>query len=507
MLFCRWYYSKVIGMDSLKAVTSSFATLSQNPAHFLNGDVDSSSKFTVICAKLFQLAKSCNDHLMNDPFAELLLDGFDEEQIWQQVDIFNNSNTHGLRKFIYQFLKGHDVKLLCDHNLPVKPFEECDLSDNSILSETEESDVENDDDHNEHNVEEKTEVDDQFFSLREMERFLDKQEDLSGSVNNEIDYFNEIPSTDDEGGLDSPENSVHNSFGNNVNDEEKVSARQLQFQDFFPDAEHSVSVQKQEDTLPKSVYEKQQRKSKEVMQNLEEKALADPAWQMKGETTASKRPVNSLLEEVLVFDQTERVAPEITDEHTQDLESIICQRIKDKSWDDVERKLKDVQSVHEFKKKVVLDSDQSKLSLQQIYEKEYIDKMSGTTEDKEDPVHKEIKDLMNILFRKLDALSNYHFRAAPPEPEIKVLPNIPSIEMEEVQPVFHSDAQSLAPEEIRNKVEMKAATEKTSTDRKRYHRKKKTQQKVMPNLLSMVKKPGILEYMFMNVLVKVKCLL
>ena len=87
---------------------------------------------------------------------------------------------------------------------------------------------------------------------------------------------------------------------------------------------------------------------------------------MKGETAASKRPVNSLIEEVLTFQHSQRPDPDITDEHTQDLEAIICQRIKNKSWDDVKRKIKEVKDPSEYKEKVLLDSEQSKLSLREI---------------------------------------------------------------------------------------------------------------------------------------------
>merc|ERR1712173_150590 len=132
-----------------------------------------------------------------------------------------------------------------------------------------------------------------------------------------------------------------------------------------------------------------------------------------GEVAAPVRPENSLLAEHLEYDSAARQAPTVTEDVARKLEDIIRQRVKDKAWDDVERKIKPVEDPVEYKKKLVLDQEKSKLSLAQAHEQEFLT-LAGKQEKKptlgllekenmEIPEEVEqIKVDMRNLFAKLD---------------------------------------------------------------------------------------------------------
>ncbi|XP_044139250.1 U3 small nucleolar ribonucleoprotein protein MPP10 [Bufo gargarizans] len=234
--------------------------------------------------------------------------------------------------------------------------------------------------------------------------------------------------------------------------------------------------QLQEPNELKSSFEKREQKMAEKIQTLQKQMLEEKSWQLTGEVTAQKRPENSLLSESLVFDHAARMAPVITEETTLQMEDIIKQRIKDQVWDDVVRKEKPKEDAFEYKKRLTLDHDKSKQSLAEIYEQEYLKLNQKKTEEEENPKHVEIQKLMDNLFLKLDALSNFHFTPKPVVAEIKVVSNLPAISVEEVAPVGASEAALLAPEEIKEKNkagDIKTNAEKTATDKKRERRKKK----------------------------------
>ncbi|XP_022687836.1 U3 small nucleolar ribonucleoprotein protein MPP10-like isoform X2 [Varroa jacobsoni] len=244
--------------------------------------------------------------------------------------------------------------------------------------------------------------------------------------------------------------------------------------DLFKDSDDN----KTEDENKMSTFEKNEKKLRERITKLEEVRLAEKGWQMRGEVSAKNRPENSLMEEHLDFDHQTRQAPQITRTLTQKLEDWILQRIKDKAWDDVVRKVKPTEEVFEFRRRLTLDQEKSKVGLAEVYEQEFL-KMKEGEKEATNPEYDEIKKLMGALFKQLDALSNYHFMPRPAQAELKLINNLPTIAVEEVAPATVSDATMLAPEEIREKPkrEVLAKDERSKTDKNRERRLKKIHQR------------------------------
>ncbi|XP_037365998.2 U3 small nucleolar ribonucleoprotein protein MPP10 isoform X2 [Talpa occidentalis] len=601
---------KVWRRRTLERCLSEVGKATGRPECFLTIQDGLASNFTSLTKVLYDFNKILeNGRIHGSPLQKLVINNFDDEQIWQQLELQNEPVLQYLQNKVNETIEDEDISLLPE----TEEQEECEEDGSEMeeegsemgadgqkdlkqdLEEEDASDLSGDDSkggeraknpskvdlrrspdfsdedsdldfdisklerqskvqsilekqNKAHNkmpgkTREKSIVDDKFFKLSEMENFLEKiekeaeqKDDDEEEEEEDINFFEDVDSDEDEGGL----------FGRR-NLKSGKSSRDLKYKDFFdpvesdediagvhgdelvsneeeeiaeegkesfsemdeesdleesednkqhkqslkrvtfdlPDSEETedtdtLNVKKDSDEV-KSSFEKRQEKMNAKIASLEKDLLQKKPWQLQGEITAQKRPENSLLEETLHFDHAVRMAPVITEETTLQLEDIIKQRIRDQAWDDVVRKEKPKEDAYEYKKRLTLDHEKSKLSLAEIYEQEYIKLNQQKTAEEENPEHKEIQKMMDSLFLKLDALSNFHFIPKPPVPEIKVVSNLPAITMEEVAPVSVSDAALLAPEEVKEKNkagDIKTPAEKTATDKKRERRKKKYQKRM-----------------------------
>ncbi|KAG5039574.1 hypothetical protein JHK85_012050 [Glycine max] len=375
------------------------------------------------------LFSSLNPFSPKSPLDQLLVDGFDAEQIWQQIDLQTQPLLSTLRRRVKQLVENpEEISQLKvpseggnkkEENILDEWEEESDGFDEELDEEEEEDEEdeekegegEEDEDEEEMEDEEEEEeneegggIEDKFLKIDELTKYLEKEEE---------DF----------------ENGEADREGEEEDDDEEESDEQLE------------KIQSKIEQMEKA--------------NIEQKA-----WTMQGEVTAAKRPKNSALEVDLDFEHNVRPAPVITEEVTASIEDIIKKRIIEGHFNDVQRVLKlppkgprEVKELQEYVQKT--DPTSAPLSFK-------------------DEQKNEASMLFKRLCLKLDALSHFNFAPKPVIEDMSIQANVPALAMEEIAPVAVSDAAMLAPEEVFDgKGDIKEETELTKAERKRRRANKK----------------------------------
>ncbi|KAK9728594.1 U3 snoRNP protein [Basidiobolus ranarum] len=492
------------------------------PEIFISQNSEVASKITNVVKNLYDTAKK-DEPFPLGPIPELLTEGFDYEQIWEEIQLQNqplleyvDAQLEDLSTMQDQAISDSENSDSADSDAQVPELsEEDDMSaeeeENASEGEEEEeneedieSPEEKEDSSEDDNIDpERSEVDDEFFSLAQMEDFTEKAEEMElqdkSDDEDEIDYFadpDELSDSDDEG-----TNANDITFGeffkdgkkrpakaDSAQDKKKVRFSENKETEKDEDEEVEPSTkdlfaqnddEDEEGTEKLSSFEKHQRKIQETISQLENENVGAKDWTLMGEASVRTRPVNSLLEEDLEFDHASKPVPVITQEVTETLEDMIKRRILDGLFDDVERKKDPNLPAFLPSKKVALNDEKSKKSLSELYEDEYIKQTTGHVVNEKDDALKKAHDDIDELFKdlcfKLDSLSNFHFTPKmvsfrvkdlcknfdvhfillQPKAEITVISDAPAIAMEEVTPVNVSDANLLAPEEVYEKPSQK----------------------------------------------------
>ncbi|XP_016481369.1 M phase phosphoprotein 10 isoform X2 [Nicotiana tabacum] len=472
------------------------------------------------------LYSSLKPYTPKSPFAQLLTDGFDAEQIWQQIDFQSEPLLSSLRRQIRQFEKNpEEISKLFNlveekkrdkEELAVEEGESEDFKDVAMDDFDDEDDVDDDDEEEEEDDDdeegddgEKSEdgeeenggvkggLEDKFFKVNQLEEYMEADEAREYGLKKKTKRTRskDEEEEDEEADEDEDEDELGFMGLDDDEDDENGGTESARYEDFFgsnkgigrkknvksSDLSDGLGMDDDmsddnDDNQKKSLstHEKELVKLRSTIEEMEKANLEEKAWTMQGEVTAARRPKNSALEVDLDFEHNVRPAPVITEEVTASLEELIQKRIVEGRFDDVQKPPSlPSRAPRETKE---LDDNKSKKGLAEIYEEEYVQKtgLVSTALSFSDEQKKEATLLFKKLCLKLDALSHFHFTPKPVIEDMSVQANVPALAMEEIAPVAVSDAAMLAPEEVfSGKGDVKEETELTQAERKRRRAKKK----------------------------------
>ncbi|WVZ11781.1 hypothetical protein V8G54_016311 [Vigna mungo] len=429
------------------------------------------------------------------PLDQLLVEGFDAEQIWQQIDLQSQPLLSTLRRRLKQLAENPEgisqLKVLSESGNKVEEKSSVEWEGDSDgfdeeLDEEEEEEEEGDEDEEEQGEEEGMEediedevedeedneegggIEDKFLKIDELAKYLDKEEE---------DFQNGEAGREGEEEDDDEESDEDDDFGSGDEDdvdEEAEDMENARYEDFFGGKKERGSKRKAQEKGTASAHEKQLEKIQSKIEQMEKANIEPKTWTMQGEVTAAKRPKNSALEVDLDFEHNVRPTPVITEEVTASIEDMIKNRIIEGLFNDVQRLPKlPSKAPREVKE---LDDSKSKQGLAEIYEQEYVQKTDPTSAPLsfKDEQKNEATMLFKRLCLKLDALSHFNFAPKPVIEDMSIQVNVPALAMEEIAPVAVSDAAMLAPEEVFDgKGDIKEEVELTQAERKRRRANKK----------------------------------
>jgi len=422
------------------------------------------------------LASGQIEQLLCGLYGELYVEGMDDEQIYQQIDLGLTGRVLEERVDLFERDDFSDEEDDDREEEDKEAEEDEEKEDESEIEEEDEEEEEidqpnakrakfdlgEDEDDNELNDDEleakasktyqKTQLDDEFFSLRQMEEACEQQEEQGAdeAVLDE-DMMEELYGDGMEGDEDDEEDGGLFGDDNGDDNDDEGNKNGIMASDFFAP----------------STFEKRTQRVREELDELEADQIKDKPWHLMGETTARQRDGDELLAMDVDYDAIKpAVAPTV--QMTEELENIIIQRIRDKAYDDVERKTREMVEPAQAMRKLVPDEERKSLSA--LYEQEFLSQNNKDAD--EDPVRKEMKANMERLFNQLDFLT-YDTVVNQKEVEIKVVSGgTAALVSEEKGPSLVSQYQSLAPEEIggRSKGAFKIKEERSAGEIKRDRR-------------------------------------
>lgn len=209
-----------------------------------------------------------------------------------------------------------------------------------------------------------------------------------------------------------------------------------------------------------STHEKNQLAIQAQIKKLEAENVAPKPFTLTGETVASGRPENALLEEDLDFERAGKPVPIITAELNESIEELIKRRVMAREFDNLIRRAPEAADLYGRRAQgepieEVSDS-KPRRGLADEYAEHYLSKTDPNHVDSRSHAlkaeHTTIERQWKEVSAALDALSNWHYKPRPPEPILEVRTNVPVVRVEEARPAgvegIGTGASTLAPQEV-----------------------------------------------------------
>ncbi|KAK2508687.1 hypothetical protein MC885_007779, partial [Smutsia gigantea] len=402
-----------------------------------------------------------NGRVHGSPLQKLVISRFDDEQIWQQLELHNEPVLQYFQNAVSETIKDKDSLL------PENDEQECE-EDGSEMEADGPADLEQD--LEEEKVSHLSVSDSKGdrraknsdkFDLRRSPVFSDEDSDLDFDISKleqQSKVQNKVPGKPREKSIVDDKFfklSEMETFLENIEKEEQKMRRRkktliflkinLKYKDFFDPVESDEDLASVHgDELVSNEEEEEIAEEEESISETDEDNDLEGSEDSKQHKETLKRVTFALPvdEETEIMDilNVEKDSDEVKssfekrqekNEKIASLEKELLEKkpwqLQGEGWDDVVRKEKPKEDAYEYKTCITLDHEKSKLSLAEIYEQEYIKLNQQKTAAEENPEHVEIQKMLDSLFLKLDAFSNFHFIPKPPVPEIKVVSHLPAI--------------------------------------------------------------------------------
>ncbi|KAF6164086.1 hypothetical protein GIB67_017670 [Kingdonia uniflora] len=269
-----------------------------------------------------QLFSSLQPFCPKSPFDTLLVENFDAEQIWQQIDLQTTPLILSLKRELKRLEKNPgEISKLFGERIGKKvvveekredlgeDYEGSDDSDEDgkRYEEEDEEEEENGGEDEEEDYSDDCGIEDKFLKIKEMSKFMEDDEEREygdWKVKNEAEAEDE--DKDDEVG----------GFGEDDDDEDGADIR---YEDFY---------EKEQEKGPLSTHEKYLQKNRYDIEQMEKANMGPKDWPMEGEVTAGKRPKNSALEVDIDFEHNVNPPPQLTESDNEKLNDTIRKHIE-----------------------------------------------------------------------------------------------------------------------------------------------------------------------------------